>query len=65
MTGAATDTQQLRELEEDVRRAWNEYSEQLRELNSEAYEQAEHECWAELQEELKMLESRRRQLIGG
>jgi hypothetical protein len=61
---AATDAEQLRELAEDIRRAWNDYIEQLRELNGEEYEHAEHERWSELQGELKALE-RRRKLISG
>jgi hypothetical protein len=61
---AATDAEQLHELEEDIRRAWNDYSRQLRELSGVAYEQAEHDRWTELQEELTALEHRRRQLVG-
>ena len=64
MTPAAIDAEQLRELDEDVRRAWNDYIEQLRELSGEQYEQAEHERWSELQGELKALEHRRQQLTG-
>jgi hypothetical protein len=64
VTPAATDSEQLRELEEDVRRAWNGYIVQLRELNGEQYEQAERDRWVELQDELKALELRRRELIG-
>jgi hypothetical protein len=64
VTPAATDAEQLRELEEDIRRAWNGYIVQLRELSGEQYEQAERECWIELQDELKTLEGRRAQLIG-
>jgi hypothetical protein len=64
VTPAATDSEQLRELEEDVRRAWNGYIVQLRELTGEQYEQAERDRWIELQDELKALELRRRELIG-
>ena len=60
----AIDAEQLRELDEDVRRAWNDYIEQLRELSGEQYEQAEHERWAALQDELMALERRRHQLTG-
>jgi predicted alpha/beta hydrolase family esterase len=62
VTPAAIDAEQLRELDEDVRRAWNDYIEQLRELSGHQYEQAEHERWTELQDELKTLEHRRQQL---
>jgi hypothetical protein len=64
VTPAATDSEQLRELEEDVRRAWNGYIVQLRELTGEQYEQAERDRWIELQDELKALELRRRELTG-
>ena len=63
MTPAATDAQQLRELEEDIRRAWTDYREQLRELSGDEYERAEHDRWTELQDELTALERRRRQLV--
>jgi len=64
VTSTATDAEQLREIDEDTRRAWNAYSEQIRELDGEAYEHAEHECWTELQGELRRLERRRRLLTG-
>jgi hypothetical protein len=60
----AIDAEQLRELDEDVRRAWNDYIEQLRELSGDQYEQAEHERWTALQDELMALERRRQQLTG-
>jgi hypothetical protein len=60
----AIDAEQLRELDEDVRRAWSDYIEQLRELSGEQYERAEHERWTELQDELMALERRRQQLTG-
>jgi hypothetical protein len=62
VTALAPDSDKLRELDNDTRRAWNAYSEQLRELTGEEYEQAEHESWAKLQSELRRLERRRRTL---
>jgi hypothetical protein len=62
MTAIASDSDQLRELEDDTRRAWNAYSFGLRELNGEAYERAERESWAKLQSELRRVERRRRSL---
>ena len=58
----APDSDKLRELDDDTRRAWNTYSERLRELSGEEYELAERESWAELQTELRRLERRRRSL---
>ena len=62
MTAIAPDSDKLRELDDDTRRAWNAYSERLRELSGEEYELAERESWAELQTELRRLERRRRSL---
>jgi hypothetical protein len=53
----------LRELDDDMRRAWDAYSEALRALSGDEYERAEHESWAKLQSELRRLERRRRTLI--
>lgn len=64
MTSTATDAEQLREIDEDIRRAWSTYREHLRELSGPAYEDAENECWDELQDELRVLERRRRLLTG-
>ena len=61
MTAIAHDDQ-LRELDDDMRRAWGAYSEGLRELSGDEYERAEHESWAKLQSELRRLERRRRTL---
>ena len=52
-------------LDEEERRAWAGYSEQLRELSGDAYEQAETESWQVLQRELRGLERRRRMLAAG
>ena len=62
MTAIAPDTDALRELDMDTRRAWRAYLERLRELTGEQYERAERESWAELQGELRRLERRRRTL---
>jgi hypothetical protein len=62
VTAIAPDTDKLRELDDDTRRVWNAYSEELRELSGEAYELAERESWAKLQSELRRLERRRRSL---
>ena len=62
MTAMAPDSDKLRELDHDTRRAWSAYSEQLRELTGDEYELAERESWAKLQSELRRLERRRRTL---
>ncbi len=59
MTAIAPDSDKLRELDNDTRRAWNTYNERIRELTGEEYERAEHESWAELQTELGRVERRR------
>ncbi len=59
MTSIAADDERLRELDSDMRRAWGEYSERLRELTGEEYERVEHECWEQLQGELRELERER------
>ena len=62
MTAIAPDNEKLRQLDNDIRRAWNAYSTRLRELNGDEYERAEHESWSKLQSELRRLERRRRTL---
>ncbi len=62
MTATAHHADKLRELDLDTRRAWDAYSERLRELTGEDYEHAEGESWIELQSELRRLEGRRRTL---
>ena len=62
MTAIAPDNEKLRQLDDDIRRAWNAYSTRLRELNGDEYERAEHESWSKLQSELRRLERRRRTL---
>ena len=62
MTAIAPDSDQLRELDDDTRRAWSAYSERLRDLSGEEYERVERESWTELQTELRRVERRRRSL---
>lgn len=62
MTITAPDANKLRELEEDTRRAWNEYRERIHTLSGDEYEQAETASWTILQSELRRLERRRRLL---
>ena len=64
MTAIAHDTERLRELDDGTRRAWQAYSERLRQLNGDEYERAERESWEELQHELRRLERRRKSLTG-
>jgi hypothetical protein len=63
VTTIATDEERLRELDEDTRRAWERYSERLRDLAGDAYEQAEHESWQQLQSELGALERERTAIL--
>ena len=62
MTSVAPDTDQLQELDAEIRQAWAAYSERLRELSGDAYEQLESESWDELQTELRRLETARESL---
>ena len=62
MTAIAPDGDKLRKLDDDTRRAWTAYSERLRELSGDEYEQAEHESWTKLQSDLRRVERRRRSL---
>lgn len=62
MTAVAPDSDKLRELEDDTRRAWNAYSDRLRELSGEEYERAERESWTKLQSELRRVERKRQSL---
>ena len=59
----APDTEKLRELDEEERRAWNEYYDNIQDLTGEQYEQVELESWDALQGELRRIERRRRLLI--
>lgn len=62
MTTIAPDTEKLRELDEDERRAWTEYYDNIQDLTGEQYEQVEMESWDALQGELRRIERRRRLL---
>lgn len=62
MTATVPEIDKLRELDDDTRRAWTEYSVRLRDLSGDEYEEAEHESWDQLQRELRRLERRRRAL---
>jgi hypothetical protein len=59
VNAAAPDTDELRQLDADTRRAWRAYSARLRELTGEEYERAERQSWVELQTELRRLARRR------
>jgi cell division septum initiation protein DivIVA len=62
VTAIAPDSDKLRQLDDDMRRAWTAYSERLRELTGDEYEQAERESWTRLQSELRRVERKRRSL---
>ncbi|HWD69492.1 MAG TPA: hypothetical protein VG293_04815 [Solirubrobacteraceae bacterium] len=62
MTTIAPDTEKLRELDEDERRAWTEYYDNIQELTGEQYELVELESWETLEGELRRIERRRRLL---
>ena len=62
MSTAACNTDQLRELEDRERTAWQDYHGRIRELTGEEYEQAESDSWEQLQRELRTLERRRSSL---
>ena len=64
MTATTQDTDRLRELDDDTRRAWTAYSEKVRDLSGEEYERVEQDSWAELQSELRSLEQQRRESGG-
>ena len=62
METIAPDTEKLRELDDDTRRAWNDYYDNVQELTGSEYEQVEGESWDALQGELRRIERRRRLL---
>lgn len=62
MTAITRESDQLRDLDADVRRAWTTYRERLHGLSGSEYDEAESTCWAELQRELRRLERRRKLL---
>jgi hypothetical protein len=55
----APDTEKLRELDDDTRRAWNDYYDNVQDLTGAEYEQVELESWDALQGELRRIERRR------
>ncbi len=62
VTTIAPDTEKLRELDEDERRAWTEYYDNIQDLTGGQYEQVELESWDTMQGELRRIERRRRLL---
>ena len=62
MEAIAPDTEKLRELDDEKRRAWNDYYDNVQDLTGEEYEQVEVESWDALQGELRRIERRRRLL---
>ena len=62
MNTIAPDTEKQREFDEDERRAWNEYYDNIQELTGLEYEQVELEAWDTLQDELRRIEHGRRLL---
>ena len=62
MTTIAPDTEKQRELDEEERRAWNEYYDNIQELTGSEYEQVELESWDALQGELSRIARGRRLL---
>lgn len=59
MTTAAPHIEKQQELDEDVRRAWRDYSGELQNVSPEQYEQAEMAAWDALQGQLRRIEHRR------
>jgi len=59
----APDIEKLRELDADVRRAWNDYHYHVQDLTGAEYEQVEPEAWDILQGELRRIDRRRRLLL--
>jgi hypothetical protein len=57
-------THRLRELDEDVRRAWSTYRESLLGLEGAEYEEAEQRCWGRLQRKLEEFDHERASLVG-
>ena len=51
-TTIAPDIEKLRELDDDIRRAWLDYHDQVLDLTGSEYEQIEPEAWDTLQSEL-------------
>lgn len=66
MTTFATDQQapRLDELARRERRAWADYRECLRDLAGREYVDAERDCWAQLQAQLRAIAGEREGLAG-
>ena len=62
MTTIAPDNEKQRELDDEMRRAWNEYYDTLQDLTGQEYEQVELDSWDTLQVELDRIDRRRRLL---
>ncbi len=62
METIAPDTEKLRELDDEERRAWNEYYDDLQDLTGNEYERVELESWDTLQGELRRIEHSRQLL---
>ena len=57
--------QRLAEIELHTREAWTEYTDELRDLEGRAYEEAEDASWDRLQKRLKQLDGERQLVEGG
>ena len=64
MAATVSDDDQIRELDDGERKAWQTYSRRVRDLTGAEYERVESDSWAELQRELRQLARRRRTLTG-
>jgi hypothetical protein len=53
------DSEKLRELDQELAHAWQDYYCRVQDLDGEAYEQAEIEAWEALQGQLRRIERRR------
>jgi hypothetical protein len=62
VTTIAPDNEKQRELDDEMRRAWNEYYDTLQDLTGQEYEQVELDSWDTLQGELDRIDRRRRLL---
>ncbi|MDE3132440.1 MAG: hypothetical protein KGL15_00070 [Acidobacteriota bacterium] len=62
MTTIAPDTEKLREFDDEERRAWSEYYDDIQDLTGLEYEQVELKSWDTLQGELRRIERGRRLL---
>jgi hypothetical protein len=62
VTTIAPDNEKQRELDDEMRRAWNEYYGNVQDLTGHEYEQVELESWNTLQGELGRIDRRRRLL---